>query len=91
MSDAKKKLLALARLLPPHLFSDWKGTNHFELTDRSDGRGWFWLDLNELGTELRDDTEQGRRVGLLMDVAAAAAAWAAEKGPENERSNTDEE
>jgi len=88
MSKAEDRLLGLAKQLPPNLRSDWRGTNHFELTAPGiDAQGqptYWWLDAEEIAAaeierKLTDDTETGKRLGLLMDLAEAAAEWAKEK------------
>jgi hypothetical protein len=64
MTDRLKELVAQ---LPKGLRSDWKNTNHFELTTEVPGDYW-WLNLSNMG-ELNCDTELGKCVGLLMDIA----------------------
>ena len=70
MSDDRLKRLAeLSSQLPKGLSSDWK-TNHFEMT--CDDRDYFWLFVSDglNGIENPNESEVGKRFGLLMDVAA---------------------
>ena len=76
--DKMTALLDLAARLPPGLRSDWK-TNHFELTSAGEEEEYFWLCLrnlfpNGISARMPCDTEDGQRVGLLMDVAEALKA-----------------
>ena len=67
-----ENLRELADRLPVGLQSDWDGTNHYEL-QASHRDEFFWLVLGDLLNERYDspcDTEYGRRVGLIMDIAA---------------------
>lgn len=74
--DALVKLRELARRLPTGLESDWDGTNHYELTIRSgtdaDGGEYWWLMVGDgvQGLDNPCESETGRRLGLLMDIAA---------------------
>lgn len=67
-----QEFIDLVEQLPLGLHSDWEHTNHYELTCFVKGEYW-WLTLSDL---FRDDldckSEEGQRVGLLMDVAAKA-------------------
>lgn len=70
VTDRLKELMGQ---LPKGLRSDWQETNHFELTSAVKGEH-FWLNLSEPGGTIDSpfmdfQTEQGRRVGLLMDIA----------------------
>jgi hypothetical protein len=71
-------LLELVCQLPKGLRSDWSGTNHFELTQPNpDAGSYWWFDGSEIsydGAYLSQDSELGRRLGLLMDIAEAAKA-----------------
>jgi len=67
-----EKLIELAEQLPDGLSSDWQDTNHYELHG---GKDYWWLML--LGVfdgYPKDaspcDTEEGKRLGLIMDIAA---------------------
>lgn len=78
--DKLAKLKELASLLPPCLVSDWKNSNHYELTcqayDRKTEHDYWWLSLGDYFTGFNDspcDTEVGKRVGLLMDIAEEVA------------------
>lgn len=81
MNDELQKLLDLLEQLPEGLQSDWQGTNHYELTQPGPGSYW-WLELGDLNmpVELRNtyagktfcELEVGKRVGLLLDIAAQA-------------------
>jgi len=70
-NEAINHLMALAAQLPADLRSDWKGTNHFELTS-SEKDNYWWLDFPDINEELQDNNIIGQRVGLLMDLAVAA-------------------
>ena len=69
-----EKLRKLASGLPPKLNSDWDGTNHYELT--SSGKSGEELDWWLMAGEGVDDhpnaceSEEGKRLGLIMDIAA---------------------
>ncbi len=71
-SEKIDRLLRLIALLPAGLRADWDGTNHYELTADGDEKFW-WLELSEI-TNLHSESETGRRVGLLLDIAEAAKA-----------------
>jgi hypothetical protein len=78
-----EQLLELVRQLPEGLRSDWRGTNHFELTQPNPDEGpYWWLDFREIEVdELRDRGDTlGERVGLVMDIAEAAKAAEEELG-----------
>lgn len=65
-----KKLNALIDALPNGMRTDWQGTNHYEISGDDEP---FWLDIAD-AFALRSDissTEEGKRVGLIMDAAAA--------------------
>ena len=68
-------VLELAEQLPRDLNSDWKDTNHYELTSGTADNYW-WLMAGD-GIEDIDgnpcETEDGKRLGLIMDIAAAVA------------------
>lgn len=71
MSDDRlKKLAELASQLPTGLCSDWENTNHFEMT--CEDAEYFWLDLSDglPDVECPDESTIGKRIGLLMDIAA---------------------
>jgi hypothetical protein len=56
--------------VPRDLRADWDGTNHYELTsDSSQGEYWF---LVLPGAQLDSATPEGRRVGLMLEMAADA-------------------
>lgn len=66
MTATLDRLKELAAQLPPKLGSDWDGTNHYELTC-SGPEGYFWLMVRNFDSD--SDTEDGKRMGLLMDIA----------------------
>ena len=76
MSDHLFKLRELASKLPKGLQSDWQGTNHYELTAPCGDNDYFWLTLrDDSWYEFAPDSDpsesqDGKRVGLLMDIAA---------------------
>ena len=80
MSEALKRLIELAEKLPKGLHSDWDGTNHYELTSwaRENDEYW-WLIMGQLFNSklgypedlIPCDTEEGKRLGLIMDIAVA--------------------
>lgn len=67
MADKLSRLRNLAKKLPPGLSSDWKYTNHFELTCQ--GKEYFWLMVRDSGGDALFDNTIGKRFGLLMDIA----------------------
>lgn len=71
MTDPLAKLKTLAAQLPPKLRSDWRYTNHFELTTPEGDCGYWWADLADgLDPNVNNcDIEAGQRRGLLMDIA----------------------
>ena len=76
MSEKLKRLLDLASRLPDGLRADWDGTNHYEMTAPTDDGGYFWLTLDNMTylTSYDGDasgTDDGERLGLLMDIAEA--------------------
>lgn len=68
------RLSELAAQLPKGLHSDWRDTNHYELTvrDVSDVDDYWWLMVADGLSDFANpcDTEPGQRFGLLMDIAA---------------------
>jgi len=81
------RLAALANQLPTSLRADWDGTNHYELTSKDDSNYW-WLMVGEgvrgiVSEECPCDTEHGKRLGLIMDIAAEVARLRDEGGFEN--------
>lgn len=69
MAKYLSRLAELAKQLPPGLSADWYGTNHYEM--HQNGRDFFWLMVND--GEFDWDTEAGKRMGLIMDIAAEVA------------------
>lgn len=68
-------LRPLAAQLPKGLRADWRNTNHFELAAPYKAEYW-WLDLSEYTDTLGHmpcDSEEGKRVGLLLDLAEAVS------------------
>jgi hypothetical protein len=69
-----EELAALARQLPENLRSDWKNTNHYELTTDAEGRaGYWWLAPFDIVNPHENDTQAtipGQRLGLLLDIAS---------------------
>ena len=78
MSEALKRLIELGEKLPKGLRSDWDATNHYELQSSEEDDFW-WLILSYLfrpehgypKDEIPCETEYGKRVGLIMDIAVA--------------------
>ncbi len=69
------KLAALAAQLPKGMGSDWRNTNHYELS-APHGQTYFWWCLDDLESTRDADvqsTEPGKKLGLLMDIAAEVA------------------
>ena len=72
------RLLELAKQLPGLLRADWESTNHFELTcqtkEASEKNNGYWFldndDLGEVAEKPDFEGESGKRVGLLLDIAA---------------------
>lgn len=71
-SEKIDRLLELIALLPAGLRADWDGSNHYELT-AIEAENFWWLELGEIA-DLHSESETGRRVGLLLDLAEAAKA-----------------
>ena len=69
-TDPFANLKALAAQLPKGLRADWRGTDHYELTEGS--RDYWWLDLqpNNMPLILDCESDSGKRYGLVMDVVA---------------------
>lgn len=68
MSEKIAELLKLVEQLPKGLRSDWDCTNHYELTTSAeDGEEYFWLMCREFDGDC--NTEEGKRLGLLLDIA----------------------
>ncbi len=64
--------------VPKKLIADWEGTNHYEIHNVDPhGGDFFWLCLDDFvinGTDYNDlkcDTEEGKELGKLLDMAAA--------------------
>lgn len=58
--------------IPSDASADWDGTNHYEIHSNND---WFWLMVPDLfavdnGGDL-SATEYGKRMGAVLDYAAA--------------------
>ena len=68
---AVQPLLELAKGLPKDLRVDWRGRNCYKLTDPLAETGYWWLDL--FSSCLNFDTEDGKRLGLVLNIAAAVA------------------
>jgi len=71
MTPEMQYLKELVAKLPPGLRSDWEGTNHYELTCSLPDEFW-WLCLPTGSVGNVSATEEGKRLGLLMDIAVAA-------------------
>jgi hypothetical protein len=75
MNNPLQHLANLAAQLPTTLVSDWRNTNHYELTAPDHDQYWWW-DLSNYNNSHDIDlqsTEYGKRMGLLMDLAAEIA------------------
>lgn len=72
--DALDRLRELAERLPRGLRSDWQGSNHFELATDDPAHSFWWLSVGD-GLPAPDpaNTTEGKRFGLLMDVAEEVA------------------
>jgi hypothetical protein len=71
-----QKIQVFCEKFPKTPRSDWENTNHYEITD-PDGDAYFWLTLPDVFTNpgiYYPDTEEGKRVGLLMDLACQVPA-----------------
>ena len=62
------RLHELMEQLPCGLRADWRDTNHYELTTPVNEDGYWWLMANP-ACVVRCDTEEGKRLGLLLDIA----------------------
>lgn len=70
-----QKLLELIAHLPPGLRADWDGTNHYELVTSFSDTDYWWLTLSDyLVKDLNSATADGKRIGLLLDLAETAKA-----------------
>lgn len=71
-----EELETMAKGMPKIPCSDWRGTNHFEITDSHvDAESYWFLHMRDAlsnGSEQDDETESGKRVGLVMDLACVA-------------------
>lgn len=79
MADKVKRLLDLIAQLPKGITADWRGTNHFWLyVDPPPEYPWqyWWFSAQEFRdrTLFSDRRDEGRRLGLLLDLAEAAKA-----------------
>lgn len=69
-------LRPLAEQLPKGLRADWRGTNHYELQAPNDeAGGYWWLDWFDCLDPkiINEETEEGQRAGLLLDLAEAVS------------------
>jgi len=55
--------------IPLDAVADYAGTNHYEIHDSTSNEFW-WLELYDLD-EVDSSTEQGKRVGAVLDYACA--------------------
>ena len=76
-TEQRAEWARLAATIPAGAKADWRGTNHYEI--HTDDEVW-WLDLWDAfvapGRDLQgirdlQGTEEGRRVGAVMDAACA--------------------
>lgn len=68
MTTTLDRLKELAAKLPKGLHADWEYTSHFELTTPDDNEHYWWLCMNR-GDYWDFNDEDGKRMGLLMDIA----------------------
>lgn len=71
MPDPLERLRELSKKLPSGLRSDWVDTNHYELTSPTTGDHW-WLAIGDYFRNFDGipcETEEGQRIGLLLDLA----------------------
>jgi hypothetical protein len=75
------ELDVLVSQLPKGLHSDWKDTNHYELTSTEKGEFWWLLlwDTFHDPNEIVCETVWGKRLGLIMDVAEKLKLLEAQK------------
>ena len=66
--DAIRKRLE-ACPIPENAEADYAGTNHYEIQAPS-ADGFWWLEVYDLD-EVDSSTEQGKRVGAVLDYACA--------------------
>ncbi len=60
--------------VPKKLIADYEGTNHYEIHNVDPhGGDFFWLCLDDfvINDHLDSDTESGKLLGKLLDMAAA--------------------
>ena len=71
-----KKLKELVATLPAGLRADWDGTNHYELQTPG-GDDFYWLVIPDVFSPRIGDwstTEEGKRLGAVLDFACAMRA-----------------
>lgn len=74
---SSERLEKLVDQLPSKLDADWDGTNHYELHD-SRGEKYFWLDVEDgIGG---CETEEGKRLGLVLDIIEELSRLKGERG-----------
>jgi hypothetical protein len=74
MNDALKEFKTLVDQLPQGLRADWKNTNHYEMVT-VDEKEYWWLTIPDIfmnNQENWQDTEDGKRLGLVMDIVEKA-------------------
>jgi len=67
LADAVKTVMDMIACVPDGIRADWRDTNHYELQSH-DGDEYWWLTLEGFDCK----TEDGKRAGLLLDLAVAA-------------------
>lgn len=66
-----QKLVELLKKVPPDIKADYERTNHFELQSPRE-EPFFWLCLNDLSPTMTFEDEEGKKVGLIMDILECA-------------------
>lgn len=73
-TDDLERARAAISKIPVGARADWDGTNHYEITSyQDDNADPFWLTVPWMG-EFDSETEDGKRLGAVLD----AACWARE-------------
>ena len=74
ISEARARCEAAAEI-PADARADWDGTNHWEIQSATHTDGFWWLILWDVFDGKDTDpsgTENGKRLGMMLDLACAA-------------------
>ena len=56
--------------IPERAQADWDGTNHYEIADPA-GETYWWLDYLDEAVKAGFQSEEGKRLGAVLDYACA--------------------